>query len=1092
MPSAEASSDSFSNSIGKVKVRRRTLDERRESHLGFSAVSSSSQDLPLPKNIEQTQSHQTLAQFLGYSTDEDEDEEKDNDQATRKVHRPLSSGEGSQKVAEIVTLHQNDNMTRKDPKLTTPPRITITTPRSKHGSQRNGDQLGLSTKNSRPRQISLTHSKAGQNSGSSRGTEDSSSMVRKLEGSRLDARGAEVKNVAIQGRTSSRSLASPRIQRPKMKAGFVLDSDDSSDCEQQNERKRDNKRGNMRVKEDIRGSVTIPSWKQPDLGQPITSSAPRAVPPKQVNKSRLNTLLKQIKSRDSHHQRSPQTTLLKSVTASSLPSGLRGDNELSRTTAQYLTQPDATHDARRRGHGHGILGIALQSGNSTSAHRSNRALNSKARTPVISPPPKEPATSFPHMINSRMSPRSVNKAPKEGRAAHSLSASAPKLPSTEKHIVNQLPIIVQGAKNSPPQAPELRKVAATFAGDRVSTTLSREPSSKRKLEKIAGGPDGNAAPPKKTYRGQSTLLSSGISQQGNVQNDTAPGRTSNAARSRIVTTQSLVPADGLRSNTAHSVSPRPSLQPKDSVGQPAAAAKDTISKAKNIEQASTVNANQETLRSVAVNSLSQIAVPKAASSTSNNPRCASLQNATDSVTTVKNVVTKRPMVKCTTTVESGLQQISRDTLQSSQLSSQKSSQCAVSGLSTSIYQLSSGKIIDSPTTTETISPVPPYSSPLADVPRKVPETETVPIHDAANLVVKQAVASVNPCLAAEGRMTVSDLNTRTQPQDEIRQVNEVLTGTAQKPLQLAQVLDKALPIHGLTEAKDQDVDIDSISHLVPESNDNGDAIDLSTLSNVCSEAEPYFEYSVFQKSWSDDVDEENATTTELLLRPSTDLDDINAQATRFSKSTHEMHAQLSSHVMQQETTKRDEHGCLHFLTVVAPFENTSQKSYNKIWVQRHYVSKFANRTYRDLRRTPVVSSIAYILRLDKLVAAPDSSNSSDSSDSSESEDEDGDCNPIRIRHAISRSELYTTLQGANRAARDVQIELSHEKKPKSDITAKWQEKNLKELNDKVHELHPSPNNDMSFWKSKFNACGMGGDQFELAVEQITLCGPRNL
>lgn len=268
---------------------------------------------------------------------------------------------------------------------------------------------------------------------------------------------------------------------------------------------------------------------------------------------------------------------------------------------------------------------------------------------------------------------------------------------------------------------------------------------------------------------------------------------------------------------------------------------------------------------------------------------------------------------------------------------------------------------------------------------------------------------------------------------------------------------------------------------------------LSHTADVSRAAQPYFEYSVFQKIWSSEQVEEDIPATETTVRPFTNIDEANAQA----QQTFQTSTALLSDVILENSNNRDEHGCLILAGSITPFDNPTKKSHLKIWVQRDFVSRLANQTPQALKGTSFISSTCYILRLFKLATQSDAEDSEDSDSDSDSNDSKSDApipEPIRVYHAHTRPEIYTTLAAANRAARALQIELSHEKEPKDAFSKAFQEKNLRELNAKVVELQVGGDRDgeTGCWRSKFNACGLGGDTLELVVEKTGICGPRNL
>lgn len=263
----------------------------------------------------------------------------------------------------------------------------------------------------------------------------------------------------------------------------------------------------------------------------------------------------------------------------------------------------------------------------------------------------------------------------------------------------------------------------------------------------------------------------------------------------------------------------------------------------------------------------------------------------------------------------------------------------------------------------------------------------------------------------------------------------------------------------------------------------GDCIGILSLpasSGILHDAEPYFEYAVFQKVWSSEQNEDDVASLEVILHPFNDLNKANAQAENL------FHAIKTQNVLQFQcqcsewNSQRNEHGCSTILGVFAPFDYPSKKSYVKFWVQRDYVSKYANQTPRDMKLMPYVSKTAYILRLFKLIPIPRDSKHERTDEKQPS---------TRVYHEIPRNEVYTTLAAANRAALSMQVELSYEKVPSEEIDKKWQQQNLKDLHTKLLALDSNADGKERFWKSRFHACG--GDTFELRVEPTGLCGPRN-
>ncbi|EMD85693.1 hypothetical protein COCC4DRAFT_28289 [Bipolaris maydis ATCC 48331] len=259
------------------------------------------------------------------------------------------------------------------------------------------------------------------------------------------------------------------------------------------------------------------------------------------------------------------------------------------------------------------------------------------------------------------------------------------------------------------------------------------------------------------------------------------------------------------------------------------------------------------------------------------------------------------------------------------------------------------------------------------------------------------------------------------------------------------------------------------------------ALDLSQSSGISADAIPYFEYSISQKQWYGEQDEKEAFISEITVRPFTSMLDANAQAERYFQTTQ----QYPGYMTIEQNSKRDEHGCIVLTSTIAPFEYPSKKHHTRIYVKRDYVSELANQTPHSVKDASFISDTGYILRLFKLIDSDDSDTESGSDKGKLNE-------PVRVYHPHGRPEVYTTLQGANHAARSLQIELSHEKNPTSAMTKRYQEQDLKKLNEKSRALEAAGEGENGCWRSKFNACGLGGDKLELVVDKAGICGPRNI
>ena len=256
---------------------------------------------------------------------------------------------------------------------------------------------------------------------------------------------------------------------------------------------------------------------------------------------------------------------------------------------------------------------------------------------------------------------------------------------------------------------------------------------------------------------------------------------------------------------------------------------------------------------------------------------------------------------------------------------------------------------------------------------------------------------------------------------------------------------------------------------------------LATSPNPAADAEPYFEYSIHQNIWSESTPESSSPSTEC-SRPLTCIEEANAQAETLSRALREQYQQHFRVHFSGWNNEKDNHGCDALTSTFAPVDDPRKKSYMKVWVQRNYVSAYAGVKPADLPRAPFVAKTVYVLRLFKLVG---SNAESDAEDAVEGEDTRTET-VSRIYHPLPRTECYTTLDAANRAARDVQLEMSLKKDPR-ELEKIWQEQKLRELHNKVRELGED-----TCWKSEFNGSGLGSARFELVVEEVGLCGPRNL
>jgi hypothetical protein len=258
---------------------------------------------------------------------------------------------------------------------------------------------------------------------------------------------------------------------------------------------------------------------------------------------------------------------------------------------------------------------------------------------------------------------------------------------------------------------------------------------------------------------------------------------------------------------------------------------------------------------------------------------------------------------------------------------------------------------------------------------------------------------------------------------------------------------------------------------------------LSSLPPPASDAEPYFEYSIFNKLWSAGGDESSVDATELTSTPCTNIDEANTHVETLFSNAREQYQEHFSVQFSKCTNRPDAHGCSVFIGTFAPIEYPSKKSCMKFWVERHTVSAEAGRSPKELKQTSFVAKTVYVLRLFRLLPATTDSDG-------ETEDTTGTAASTRVYHQLPCTECYTTLDAANRAAKNLQIEMSHKPNP-TKLDEVFQSTNLAELNQKANDLRQANDEESRYWKSEFHGSGLGSE-FELFVEKAGLCGPRNL
>jgi hypothetical protein len=280
----------------------------------------------------------------------------------------------------------------------------------------------------------------------------------------------------------------------------------------------------------------------------------------------------------------------------------------------------------------------------------------------------------------------------------------------------------------------------------------------------------------------------------------------------------------------------------------------------------------------------------------------------------------------------------------------------------------------------------------------------------------------------------------------------------------------------------------------------------ATTAVISDSQEPasFFEFTIYRKLYTSTDDLTVVPSCQVLPRAFTSIEEANAAASALIDTTHS-HPTLYGIQTQSWHLERDQHDCLTFHTTFLTSANPSSTHHHEIWVQRTLVSRYENRLPEP--NTPFINKAVYILRLSKLIQ-PDvpsrsrsrsrsrSSSSSTTSTSRTPTPTPQPTPPIKSHEPLppSFSELHTTLNSANRCARNLQIHLSHRKDAGvvslSQAEKLWQEDDNRKLYEKVHALDPGlPGGKEGCWESVFN--GLGGERFELVVGEVRLCGPRN-
>jgi hypothetical protein len=248
------------------------------------------------------------------------------------------------------------------------------------------------------------------------------------------------------------------------------------------------------------------------------------------------------------------------------------------------------------------------------------------------------------------------------------------------------------------------------------------------------------------------------------------------------------------------------------------------------------------------------------------------------------------------------------------------------------------------------------------------------------------------------------------------------------------------------------------------------------------DAEAYFEYSIHRKTWLETESEDSVAATELSSPLFTNVDEANAQVEMlFSnrRKEFEQHFQIQC---DEWSIKRDDQGCNVVSGKFAPMMNPNCKSWVKMWVQRDDVPAIAGAVPKEMKGTDFISKTIYTLRLFKLVVQQKEDDDEDTMDT--------DDPPLRVYEHVA-DPSFTTLETANLAALNLQVELGYEKEPKPTMRA-WQDGEIRGLRQHFNSLGKEVDDERNYWSKTFNGSGPGSKKFELLVEKGKLCGPRNL
>lgn len=350
----------------------------------------------------------------------------------------------------------------------------------------------------------------------------------------------------------------------------------------------------------------------------------------------------------------------------------------------------------------------------------------------------------------------------------------------------------------------------------------------------------------------------------------------------------------------------------------------------------------------------------------------------------------------------------------------------------------------------------------------------------------------------------SESTEATEPRKPIDVVSPIESIRSVEPIVSAKLVDKTTR----DKAKDtsdialkQDsaiLSLDLRPEVVSESSRHSTAM-LATS----EETSPLFQYTIWQKFYFNELEEASATPVQIMSRAYTNIDEANKQAKALIEAIRNFTRFYGANI-ENWYEMRDKHDCISFSGsfTTTNEEKEMEKKYHKIWVEQQLVWRPGARVPNG--KTPFINKTIYILRLCKLhFPDEDMSSPSPSPSTSPALTPAHRPKPTPIRERLSLTspsilfllpspltETYTVLDLANRAARRLQVALSHKRNPISEAEKKWQEEDNRKLRDQVHALDPTLGGVEGCWKSEFN--GLGGERYGLVVEECGVGGPRNI